>query len=495
MKIDLFKVFMSPDVLEPINKVLMSGFIGQGPMVEKFEEILRNHFGTPYVNTLNSATSGLQLAVHLLNLQPNDEVLSTPMTCLASNTSILAEKVKIKWVDIDPTTGNIDLNDLTRKLSPTTKAIMLVHWGGYPCDLDKIKEIQLQCKNLYGFYPQVIEDCAHAYGSTYKNKLIGSHDNITVFSFQAIKTLTTIDGGCIITPDVAMHKRAKLLRWYGLDRTISSDYRCLHPDTLILTNEGNKKISDIVDNKLNIKVMTLDKDRQFVFKAIKDWHKNKLGNRRLIKIANTIVTDDHLILTKNGWIKAEEIKTELIATPKYSYESYPKEDLSIKCEDVYCLTMETGNFCTEEVVVHNCGQNITEYGYKFHMADVNATIGIYNYPHTNSLITKQRENATYYNNTLRNVELLETKQDRESSYWLYTIKVDHRYEFIKKMKENGIAASMVHERNDKHEAFKEFKVFLPGLDEFTSKMICIPVGWWIKTEEKEYIADCINKGW
>jgi len=162
-KIDLFRVFMAPTAGEGVAKVLNSGYIGQGPKVEEFEKQLRSVFNHDYVSTLNSGTSGLHLALHLLKnpvknvityhgvasaesnwpgWEPGDEVLATPMTCTASNWPILANGLKIKWVDIDPTTLNMDLDDLARKITPKTKVIMLVHWGGYPNDLDKIKKIQ-----------------------------------------------------------------------------------------------------------------------------------------------------------------------------------------------------------------------------------------------------------------------------------------------------------------------------------------------------------------
>jgi len=161
-KIDLFKVFMAPTAAHEVGKVLNSGYIGQGPKVEEFEENLKSLFNHDYVSTVNAGTSALHLALRLLKnpnekqvichgsvsynsywpgLEDGDEVLATPMTCTASNWPILANNLKIKWVDIDPTTLNMDLDDLARKITPKTKVIMLVHWGGYPNDLDKIKQI------------------------------------------------------------------------------------------------------------------------------------------------------------------------------------------------------------------------------------------------------------------------------------------------------------------------------------------------------------------
>ncbi len=108
--------------------------------------------------------------------------------------------MKIKWVDIDPTTLNMDLDDLERKITPKTKAIILVHWGGYPNDLDRIKQIQNNAKRRFGFKPAVIEDGAHSFGSKYKGDYLGNHGNMVMYSFQAIKHITSIDGGALILP-------------------------------------------------------------------------------------------------------------------------------------------------------------------------------------------------------------------------------------------------------------------------------------------------------
>ena len=103
----------------------------------------------------------------------------------------------------------------------------MVHWGGYPCDLDRVKKIQQQAKDMFGIKPVVIEDCAHSFGSEYKGKPLGTHGNICAFSFQAIKHLTSGDGGCVAFPKEDQLKRFKLLRWYGIDRDDNrKDFRC-----------------------------------------------------------------------------------------------------------------------------------------------------------------------------------------------------------------------------------------------------------------------------
>ena len=178
---------------QPLSKVVHSGYITQGNKVEEFEEQLRCFIGNPRLLTLNSGTSGLHLGLHLLQKQDGewpglteqvDEVLTCPLTCTATNWPILANRLRLKWVDVDPKTNNICLADLEAKLSPTTKVIMVVHWGGTPVDLDRIGYIQQVCFQRFGFRPMVIEDCAHAMGAEFRARKLGNHGNICVFSLQ-----------------------------------------------------------------------------------------------------------------------------------------------------------------------------------------------------------------------------------------------------------------------------------------------------------------------
>ena len=378
-QIDLFKVHMAPTAAEEVAKVLNSGYIGQGPKVDEFENQLKDYFNHDFVQTINSGTSALHMAIHLLKkpncnwpgMQEGDEILATALTCTASNFPILANGLKIKWVDIDPTTLNMDLDDLARKITPKTKAIILVHWGGYPSDLNKVKQIQTQAEELYGFKPAVIEDGAHSFGSKYMDKYIGTHGNLTMYSLQAIKHITAIDGGLLLSPHQELHRRGKLIRWYGIDR------------------DSNRK--------------------------------------------------------------------------------------DFRCE-----------------------ADIEEWGFKFHMNDVCATVGIENLKHADKLIKSHQLNAVYYDKYLKNVNgvtLLTRHEGHDSAFWIYSMLVDDRNGFYKWMKECKIVVSQVHERNDKHSCVKEFKSILPTLDKTIGKIVSIPVGWWITKEEREYIVDCIKKGW
>tara|TARA_R110002051_G_scaffold325330_1_gene427143 strand:- start:670 stop:1791 length:1122 start_codon:yes stop_codon:yes gene_type:complete len=372
--IPLFKVFMADTAQKAVGDVLNSGFIGQGPKVEEFEEELKALLGSDYVATTNAATSAEHLALHLMKkgfLEDGDEVLASPLTCTATNWPILANNLKIKWVDVSEATLNMDLDDLERKISPNTKVIFLVHWGGYPVDLDRVEKVIDKTERLYGFRPMVIEDCAHALGSLYKGKPIGSHGNFCTFSFQAIKHITTGDGGVLVSPSHEYYVRSKLLRWYGIDR------------------DNNKK--------------------------------------------------------------------------------------DFRCE-----------------------ADIAEWGFKFHMNDIAAAIGLENLKHVNEIIETHRENASYYDQELKEVEgikLLERSPDAKSSFWIYSFLVDRKDEFMNHMKKCEIMVSQVHERNDTHSCVEEFRSHLPSLDKITPRLISIPVGWWVSKEDREYIVSSIKEGW
>jgi dTDP-4-amino-4,6-dideoxygalactose transaminase len=232
--IPLFKVAMAQEAIDRCVEVLKSGYVAQGPRVDELESKLSQVFKSDNIVTLNSCTSALDLAFWLIknvevgyDIDPdNTEVLCTPVTCAATNLAVVHNNLKIKWVDIDEATLNISLSDLKRKLSSKTRIVSLVHWGGYPVDLWKLREIQDYYKNRYGKELIVVEDAAHAFGSFFANIPIGgvNHKNFVCFSFQAIKSLTAGDGGCLTTP-YCYYRSARLMRWFGLDRDNNMSFR------------------------------------------------------------------------------------------------------------------------------------------------------------------------------------------------------------------------------------------------------------------------------
>jgi dTDP-4-amino-4,6-dideoxygalactose transaminase len=149
---------MSKETPVAVSEILNSGFIGQGQKVDEFENKLSQYFNHPYVNTVNSCTSAIHLALRLIkDTHPEkDEVITIPFTCTATNTPILANGLKIVWADTDPMTCNIDLIDLEKKINEKTLAIIIVHWAGYPVDLDALSIIQSNAEKKYGYKPQLL---------------------------------------------------------------------------------------------------------------------------------------------------------------------------------------------------------------------------------------------------------------------------------------------------------------------------------------------------
>lgn len=382
--IPLFKVFMAKEAHDAVSEILLCedrgtgqpGFIGQGLKVDEFENRLREFFNYKYVVTTNSATSAEHLAWHYLKNQGiinnGDEVLASPLTCMATNTPITLSGFKIKWVDIDPETLNMDLEDLSKKVSRTTKAVQLVHWGGYPNDLDKVKLIQNAVHNLFNKDFTVLEDCAHAFGAKYKGEFVGTTGNISTFSLQAIKHINSIDGGFVLAPDDFINKEMRLLRWYGIDR------------------------------------------------------------------------DD-------------------------------KSKTDFRCE-----------------------KNVRIAGSKWHMNDVNAAVGIANLKSLDHILLCHRTNSCYYDRNLKQftgIKILKREEGFDSACWIYSMLVERKQDFMKAMEDRGVMVSQVHERNDKHSCFIEFKTHLPNLDKVIGQLVNIPVHWGVGGEEREYIIDQIKKGW
>jgi perosamine synthetase len=376
MNVPLFKVFMAESVGDKLKDIMYSGYIGEGPKVKEFEAALANYVGNPLVLTVNSGTSALHLAYHmalhnesLKGYETNSdfEIISTPITCTATNTPIITNGAKIVWADVDPISGNIDPKDIENKITKNTKALAMVHWGGNPCDIAAINAIAKKHNLL------TIEDGAHSMGAQYKGRSIGSDSDFLMYSFQAIKHITSVDGGCLVVKNKEHYDRAKLLRWYGIDR-----------------------------------------------------------------------------------------------------EPQTKEKLDLRCE-----------------------LDVVEAGYKFHMNDVCASIGIENFKHLDWILQKHRDNAKFYDQAFsgcNKITVSHENKDGKSAYWLYTIHLNNRDEVMKKMTELGVMTSKVHARNDTHSMFKDFQnPNLPNAEKFNNSHLCIPVGWWVSKEEREFIAENIIK--
>lgn len=355
--IPLFKVAMSPHANSRLIDTLTSGYIGEGPKVKEFEERLAADLGLPVLCT-NSCTSALDMAYHLIGLGKGDEVISTPMTCLATNMPLALRGCKIRWADVDPRTGNISPESVADLISFDTKAIVVTDWAGRPCDYNALRHISRQFMK----FPPIVEDAAHAFGARYNGEPIAeSGGDYVAFSFQAIKHLTTGDGGALKVP-FHKYEQARLLRWYGLDRNDSTAMRCL--------------------------------------------------------------------------------------------------------------------------------QQAIAPGFKYHMNDIAATIGLANLDYAAINLSRHRANASYYWTHLP--KHIQAPFDPEASYWIYTILVDDPARFERQMAAAGITASQVHTRNDFQDCLPSSPHPLPGLDEFSAHMVSIPVGWWLSREDLEHIVASVT---
>lgn len=203
---------ISEETIEEVVSCLRSGWITTGPRVQSFEADLREYLGAPYALTVSSATAGLYLALCLLDLRPGDQVITPALTFVCAPNTIVQAGGTPVFVDIDPHTYTLDLDQVERALTPKTKAIMPVHYAGFPLDLDRLYALA----ETHGV--RVIEDCAHAIGATYKGKKLGSFGDIQVFSFHPNKNMTTGEGGCITLGNAEEAQRLQKLRFHGIDR-------------------------------------------------------------------------------------------------------------------------------------------------------------------------------------------------------------------------------------------------------------------------------------
>lgn len=196
-----------------VSEVLNTRWIGQGPRVDEFEQRFEQKFTAPCKSlAVGSGTDALHLSYLLAGLKEGDEVIAPVFTCTATNIPFLYMGVKIVFADIDANL-NIDVKHVAELITPKTKAIVCVHYGGLPCDMDELWELGRK-HNI-----AIIEDAAHAVGAKYKGEFIGSQSDFSMFSFQAIKHITTGDGGMLVVKDHSLVEKAKRLRWFGIDRS------------------------------------------------------------------------------------------------------------------------------------------------------------------------------------------------------------------------------------------------------------------------------------
>ena len=369
MNYPMFKVAINiEESLAEVRKVLESGFLNEGKTVTDFKNKLKSIFKVDNIVLTNSCTSALTMALKLSGVSPGDEVITTSMTCLATNTPIINLGASPVWADINYKTGTIDPTLVESLITDKTKALICVNWAGNPCDLKALLEI---CnKNKI----KLIQDAAHSLGTRLDGLCISKFADFTCFSFQAIKHLTTGDGGALVCKDVNDYKRAKPMKWFGLDRDSAKD--------------------------------------------------------------------------ENGEWKGQ------------------RWELDVK-----------------------------EAGYKFHMNNITAAIGLANTSAINNKIESHKKNAKIYEDEFKqceNIELLEMPAGAESSYWVFTIltKIGRikRNEVLIQLNDLGINAGLVHTPNHFYTCFNSSYKELKGVNRFADSQISLPCGWWLNESDIRFIS-------
>ena len=362
---DFFTTHIAQNATKNVNNVLETTFLSEGKLVEKFEKKIEEKLGVKNVVAVNSGTTALHIALILADVKPGDEVILSAQTFIATGLVILMMGATPVFADIDLSTGNISTASIIEKINKKTKAIMPVHWAGYPCDMDEINHIAKK-NNLV-----IIEDAAHAFGAKYKNKPIGSISDYTCFSFQAIKHITTGDGGAIAIKDEEKYLRAKTLRWFGIDR-------------------------------LNSKV-------------------GFLGEREY---------------------------------------------------------------------------NVNELGYKYHLNDYSAALGLANLEDFDFILQRRKEITEFYKSKIienNSITFLNYNTENTSANWLFTIKLNNRKSFIEYLKENKIPTSVVHLGIHNNEVFKKSYCNLENQSFFDKHQISIPLHSKLTNNDTRLIVDVINE--
>jgi dTDP-4-amino-4,6-dideoxygalactose transaminase len=362
---------MPNSVITSLERALFSGFINEGTQVAEFEQRLREWLGNSLTMATNSCTGSLTLALRLAGVGPGDEVLSTPMTCVATNMPIKNLFARPVWCDVNPDNGTIDPDEIERKVTKKTKAVVVVDWTGIPAELDRIKSV------ARGHGIKVVEDAAQAFGAFYKGRKIGCISDFTCFSFQAIKHISTGDGGALAVLDEQDFVRGRKLKWFGIDREATKD------------SAGN-------------------------------WR----GSR---------------------W-----------------------------------------------------DSSIPEAGYKFHMNNVAAAIGVEQMKCVDAILRAHTDNAQYYMRELKGIPgltLPEIPEDVKPAWWVFMLFAERRDDLSKRLAERGIDSSLLHIRNDVYECFEESRTHLPNVTKFQNRELCIPCGWWVSREDREYIVEMLREGW
>ncbi|HVQ00558.1 MAG TPA: aminotransferase class I/II-fold pyridoxal phosphate-dependent enzyme, partial [Candidatus Thermoplasmatota archaeon] len=210
--------WIDDDDIETVTSVLKTDWITQGPLVHEFEEVVSQYCHVRHAVAFSSGTAALHGAAFAAGISSGNEIITTPITFVADGNCALYQGGRVKLADIQPTTYNIDPQQIKKTITRKTKALIPVDFAGQPCDLDEINEIARE------YHISVIEDAAHAFGAEYKGKKIGALADMTILSFHPVKAITTGEGGMVLTDDEEYFDRLQMFRTHG----ITKDPKKLH---------------------------------------------------------------------------------------------------------------------------------------------------------------------------------------------------------------------------------------------------------------------------
>jgi len=222
-RISIFSPHIPASVVNVVVQALESRWINVGSETTLFENAYAKKFNLEYAVAVNSCTSALRLAYAIAGVGPGDEVITSPFTMIATNTTILEQFAIPVFADVQYETSNVDPYDIEHRITEKTKAIVCVHNLGYPCDLKELREIASE------YDLALIEDSAHAIGAIYHNKYIGNDSDYACFSFHAVKHITTGDGGMFVTKNKQIFEEANRRSWFGMDRQKKDELMGLYP--------------------------------------------------------------------------------------------------------------------------------------------------------------------------------------------------------------------------------------------------------------------------
>ncbi|MFD2614857.1 DegT/DnrJ/EryC1/StrS family aminotransferase [Paenibacillus gansuensis] len=210
--------YIGDEEIQQVINTMKSYWLTRGPLTSEFEEKFSAFAGSPHAIGLNSCTAGLHLAQLAVGIGPGDEVITTPYTFAATANTIIHTGAKPVFVDIDPMTMNIDAKLVEQAITPRTKALIPVHFAGFPCEMEELIELA----NRYRL--KIIEDAAHAVYSQYKNRPVGSIGDITCFSFYTTKNLATGEGGMVTASDEEVAERIRVMSLHGMNKNAWKRY-------------------------------------------------------------------------------------------------------------------------------------------------------------------------------------------------------------------------------------------------------------------------------